>query len=57
MCAGREDNFYWGMIVTPLLFAGIAFVPGLSRPLWREAFGSAADHYHATWKRRSDAEG
>ena len=27
MIAGRENNFYWGLIVTPILFAGLAFVP------------------------------
>ncbi|MEO6389164.1 MAG: hypothetical protein ABIT16_03305 [Croceibacterium sp.] len=40
MFAGREDNFYWGMIVTPMLFAGIAFVPRLLAPLWNNALRS-----------------
>ncbi len=27
MIASRSDNFYWGFIVTPALFAGLAFTP------------------------------
>ena len=27
MIAGRDNNFYWGLLVTPILFAGLAFVP------------------------------
>lgn len=33
MIAGRENNFYWGLIVTPILFAGLAFVPAALRNL------------------------
>lgn len=42
MIAGRENNFYWGLIVTPVLFAGLAFVPGALRDLWRAAAISAS---------------
>ncbi|MXO75296.1 hypothetical protein GRI40_08730 [Altererythrobacter aerius] len=33
MLAGRDDNFYWGLIVTQLLLGGMAFVPRLFRAL------------------------
>ncbi len=35
--AGRDNNFYWGLIVTPMLFAGLAFVPMSLRNLWQAA--------------------
>ncbi len=37
MIAGRENNFYWGLIVTPILFGGLAFVPQALRHLSRHA--------------------
>jgi len=27
MAAGRDNNFYWGVMITPLLFMGAAFLP------------------------------
>ncbi len=27
MLAGRPDNFYWGAVIAPVMFAGLAFVP------------------------------
>lgn len=38
MIAGRGDNWYWGMMVAPTLFVGIAFVPRALESLWRAAF-------------------
>jgi hypothetical protein len=37
MIVGRNDNFYWGLIVTPVLFAGLALVPAALGDLWRAA--------------------
>lgn len=37
MITGRENNFYWGLIVTPVLFAGFAFLPAAVSGLWRAA--------------------
>lgn len=37
MIAGRENNFYWGLVVTPVLFAGLAFAPGALHDLARAA--------------------
>jgi hypothetical protein len=37
MIAGRDNNFYWGLIITPMLFAGLAFVPMSLRDLWQAA--------------------
>lgn len=37
MIAGRPDNYYWGAVVAPPMFLGLAFAaPGL-RSLWRAA--------------------
>lgn len=37
MIAGRPDNYYWGAVVAPPMFLGLAFVaPGL-RSLWQAA--------------------
>ena len=44
MIAGRENNFYWGLIVTPILFAGLAFVPQALRQL---QLGAARGIRHA----------
>lgn len=34
---GRPNNVYWGLIVTPLLAMGLAFLPLALRDLWRAA--------------------
>ncbi len=34
---GRPDNFYWGAVIAPPLFAGLAFVPMALKGLWRAA--------------------
>jgi hypothetical protein len=38
MIAGRPDNFYWGMMVTPALLIGLAIAPTAARSLVRAAF-------------------
>ena len=38
MIAGRADNFYWGFMVTPALFIGLAFLPLAARGLVSAAF-------------------
>jgi hypothetical protein len=35
--AGRDNNFYWGIVITPLLFMGAAFLPFALPSLWRAA--------------------
>lgn len=35
--AGRDNNFYWGILITPLLFMGAAFLPIALPSLWRAA--------------------
>ena len=35
--AGRDNNFYWGILITPLLFMGAAFLPVALPSLWRAA--------------------
>lgn len=37
MIAGRGDNFYWGAVVAPALFMGLALVPMAGRSLLRSA--------------------
>jgi hypothetical protein len=37
--AGRENNFYWGLVIAPTLFLGFAFAPRAARSLWRSALG------------------
>jgi hypothetical protein len=39
MIAGRDNNFYWGMVVTPTLFLGLAFAPRALLSLVRAALG------------------
>ncbi|HSG55664.1 MAG TPA: hypothetical protein VLA45_09420 [Paracoccaceae bacterium] len=39
MIAGRDNNFYWAMMVTPCWFIGLAFVPRAVRSLWSSARG------------------
>ncbi|KQP48968.1 hypothetical protein [Methylobacterium sp. Leaf108] len=35
---GRPENFYWGLLVAPLVLAGLAFAPAALADLWRAAF-------------------
>ena len=42
MIAGRPDNFYWGAVIAPAMFVGLAFVPMAGRSLGRAARTSAA---------------
>jgi hypothetical protein len=37
MIAGRGDNYYWGFMVAPAMFIGLAFVPRGLKSLWRAA--------------------
>ena len=37
MALGRPDNYYWGMIVAPLLVMGLPFVPAALGDLARAA--------------------
>ena len=39
MLAGRDNNFYWALVVTPCWFIGFAFVPRAVRSLWNSARG------------------
>ncbi len=39
MAVGRPDNYYWGMIVAPLLAMGLPFAPAALRDLVRSAVG------------------
>ena len=39
MIAGRDNNFYWALVVTPCWFIGLAFVPRAVRTLWNSAHG------------------
>ncbi|MEP7222897.1 MAG: hypothetical protein ABI673_09565 [Novosphingobium sp.] len=41
MIAGRDNNFYWGVIITPILFMGFAMVPFAAGSLWQRATGRA----------------
>lgn len=36
--AGRASNFYWGLLLAPGLFVGLAFAPGAVKSLFRAAF-------------------
>lgn len=38
MVAGRDDNFYWGMVIAPAMFVGLAFAPMAGAGLWRAAW-------------------
>ncbi|MEO5598489.1 MAG: hypothetical protein ABIQ66_07700 [Novosphingobium sp.] len=42
MLAGRDNNFYWGVIITPILFMGFAMVPFAAGSLWQSATGRPA---------------
>ena len=37
MIAGRADNFYWGAVIAPAMFVGLAFVPRALQSLVRAA--------------------
>lgn len=39
MIAGRDNNFYWALIVMPVWFVGYAFVPRALASLWNSARG------------------
>ncbi len=39
MFAGRDNNFYWGLVVAPAWFVGLAFLPRALRSLWNSARG------------------
>ena len=39
MIAGRDNNFYWALVVAPAWFVGLAFVPRAVRSLWNSARG------------------
>ncbi len=39
MIAGRDNNFYWALIVMPVWFVGYAFVPRAFASLWNSARG------------------
>ena len=39
MIAGRENNFYWALIVMPIWFVGLAFVPRAMASLWNSVRG------------------
>ncbi len=39
MLAGRANNFYWGAVVAPAMFVGLAFLPMALRSLWAAAAG------------------
>lgn len=40
MIAGRENNFYWALVITPAYFVGLVFLPMALRSLWRAARSS-----------------
>lgn len=41
MLAGRANNFYWGAVVAPAMFIGLAFLPMALSSLWRAASPSS----------------
>jgi hypothetical protein len=41
MIAGRWDNFYWGAVIAPAMFIGLAFAPRAITSLWRAGFAKA----------------
>jgi len=40
MIAGRNDNFYWGAVIAPGMFVGLAFAPMALAGLVRAGLGS-----------------
>ncbi len=45
MIAGRDNNFYWALMITPAYFMGLAFVPMGLRSLWRAARGRGRSRF------------
>lgn len=41
MLAGRANNFYWGAVIAPAMFIGLAFLPMALKSLWRAARGGS----------------
>jgi hypothetical protein len=41
MVVGRPENYYWGMMIAPLLAMGLPFAPAALRDLVRSAIGRA----------------
>ncbi|MDE8653927.1 hypothetical protein [Novosphingobium album (ex Liu et al. 2023)] len=41
MIAGRGDNYYWGAMVAPAMFVGLAFAPTALGSLWRAGWRPA----------------
>lgn len=39
MIAGRDNNFYWALVITPCWFMGLVFVPRAVKSLWNSARG------------------
>jgi hypothetical protein len=39
MIAGRDNNFYWGVILVPVLVMGLAMAPFALKSLWQRAVG------------------
>ncbi len=39
---GRTENFYWGLLLAPLLPSGLAAAPAALQKLWNAAWGDAA---------------
>lgn len=39
MIAGRPNNFYWGAVIAPTMFLGLAFAPRALASLWASARG------------------
>lgn len=37
---GRDNNFYWALMIMPIWFVGLAFVPGALAGLWNSARGN-----------------
>ncbi|WP_241127233.1 hypothetical protein [Novosphingobium terrae] len=35
MIAGRDDNFYWGAVIAPAMFVGLAFAPMALQGVWQ----------------------
>ena len=51
MIAGRDNNFYWALVVTPAWFVGYAFLPMALRSLLASVRGARAEYpygHHAT---------
>ena len=44
MIAGRDNNFYWGVLIVPILLMGLAMMPQAFRSLWASAGGRVAAH-------------